>query len=119
MTRINLYGRLARLEDLGKIDAFEEELEDRFGNLPAPLTNLIEQAHLLHLAKAADVRQARAGPKGVSLTMPEAIIPSAKTRLAKWADQVSQRENKIIVGVATHTDPERRDLLQALLSALV
>jgi transcription-repair coupling factor (superfamily II helicase) len=118
VTRINLYGRLTRLEDLAKIDAFEEELEDRFGNLPAPLTNLIDQARLLHLAKVAGVRQVRAGPKGVSLTMPEAIMPSARKRLAKWADQVSQKEDKIIVGVATDTDEERRALIQRVLSAL-
>jgi transcription-repair coupling factor (superfamily II helicase) len=118
VTRINLYGRLARLDGPGEIDAFEEELEDRFGNLPTPLTDLIEQARLLRLAKAAGVRQVRAGPKGVSLTMPEAIMSSAGTRLAKWADQVSRKEDKIVVSVATHTDAERRDLIQGVLSAL-
>ncbi|MBO9547174.1 DEAD/DEAH box helicase [Caulobacter sp.] len=118
VTRINLYGRLARFDGSGDIDAFEEELEDRFGSLPAQLTDLLDQARLQRLARAAGVRQLRAGPKGVSLAMPAAAIPVAEKALSRWGGKLSTGDGKIVVGVATETDAERRDLVQSLLSAL-
>ncbi len=119
VTRINLYGRLARLDGLGDIDAFEEELEDRFGPLPAPLTALLDQARLQRLAKAADVRQVRAGPKGVSLAIPAVALSAAEKALDRWADKVSRREGKIVVSLGAETDADRRDIVQGLLSALI
>ncbi|WP_454718788.1 TRCF domain-containing protein [Caulobacter segnis] len=118
MTRINLYGRLARLDGPGDIDAFEEELEDRFGSLPAPLTDLLDQARLQRLAKAAGVRQVRAGPKGVSLALPPAALPAAQKALAIWTEKLSLGDGKIVVGIVSETDADRRDLVHSLLSAL-
>ncbi len=118
VTRINLYARLARLEDQGQIDAFEEELEDRFGALP-PLTNtLLDQARLQRLAKSAGVRQVRAGPKGVSLTLATPAPAKAKRALSRWRDVLTVREDKLVVALACDSEPERRALAQALLSAL-
>lgn len=118
VTRINLYGRLARLESLADIDAFEEELEDRFGSLPEPLTGLLDQIRLQQLAKAAGVRQVRAGPKGVSLTMPKAALRKAEKALQHWADDLVVSEDKMVVSVPTEADTARRELVQSLLSAL-
>lgn len=68
VTRINLYARLARLETIGELDAFEEELEDRFGALPPALVTLLAQARLQRLARDAGVRHVGAGPKAIALT---------------------------------------------------
>ena len=66
--RLMLYGRLARIEDEGALDRFEEELEDRFGTLPEPALLLIELARVRLLARGAGVAKVDAGPAAIALT---------------------------------------------------
>ncbi|MEP9403492.1 DEAD/DEAH box helicase [Sphingomonas silueang] len=66
--RLMLYGRLARIEDAGALDAFEEELEDRFGALPEEARLLIDLARVRLLACAAGVAKVDAGPAAIALT---------------------------------------------------
>jgi transcription-repair coupling factor (superfamily II helicase) len=73
--RIALYARLARIADLGALDAFEEELADRFGELPAEAARLIATARLRALARAAGIARIDAGPAAIALTpRPGAVI---------------------------------------------
>jgi transcription-repair coupling factor (superfamily II helicase) len=118
VTRIGLYGRLARMESLDEIDAFEEELEDRFGTIPAQTTTLLSLARLQALARVGEVRQVRAGPKGVALTLTPQAAKAAAKRLARVAAEVSLDDGKIVVGTPTDSDAERRDLVERLLVAL-
>lgn len=66
--RLMLYGRLARIEDEGVLDAFEEELEDRFGTLPEEAQLLVDLARIRLLAQAAAVAKVDAGPAAIALT---------------------------------------------------
>ncbi len=66
--RLTLYGRLARIEDEGTLDAFEEELEDRFGTLPDEARLLVELARVRLLARGAGVAKVDAGPAAIALT---------------------------------------------------
>ncbi len=54
--RLNLYKRLASLEDLGEIDRVREEILDRFGPLPETIENLLRYGALKHLAKRLRIR---------------------------------------------------------------
>jgi transcription-repair coupling factor (superfamily II helicase) len=54
--RLNLYKRLASIEDLAEIDRIREEALDRFGPLPASLENLLRYGALKHLAKRLRIR---------------------------------------------------------------
>lgn len=67
-TRLGLYVRLARLPDASAIDAFEEELLDRFGPLPAPAETLLAQARLRLGARQAGIVRIDAGDAGIALT---------------------------------------------------
>jgi len=118
VTRIGLYGRLARMETLEEIDAFEEELEDRFGAIPAQAVTLLSRARLQALARAAEVRQVRAGPKGAALTLTPSSAKSAAKRLARLAPDMSVDEGKIVISQPTEDDAQRRDLVERLLLAL-
>jgi transcription-repair coupling factor (superfamily II helicase) len=118
VTRIGLYGRLARMETLDEIDAFEEELEDRFGAVPAQAATLLSLARLQALARAAEVRQVRAGPKGVALTLPLRAAKVAAKRLARVATEISLDEGKVVITEATESDDQRRDLVERLLLTL-
>ena len=54
--RLNLYKRLASVEDLGEIDRIREEIRDRFGPPPDPIENLLRYGALKFLAKKLRVR---------------------------------------------------------------
>ena len=54
--RLRLYRRLAGVTTLPGIDEMAKELEDRFGDLPEPLANLLYQLRLKILAMEASVK---------------------------------------------------------------
>ncbi len=66
--RLALYGRLARLREEAAIDAFEEELEDRFGAIPAEAAVLLDLARVRRSARAAGITRIDAGPAAVAFT---------------------------------------------------
>ncbi len=54
--RLNLYKRLASIEDLAEIDRIRQEARDRFGPLPDPIENLLRYGALKYLAKRLRIR---------------------------------------------------------------
>ncbi len=118
VTRINLYGRLARLERLGEIDDFEEELTDRFGALPDPALALLDNARLVTLARSAGVRGVRGGPKGVSLTLPSRSHDRAMQVLAPWREAASSDGDRIMIAAVLEDEAARRVMAQHILQAL-
>ncbi|MBE7219009.1 MAG: DEAD/DEAH box helicase [Caulobacteraceae bacterium] len=67
VVRINLYARLSRLDTLDEVDAFEEELADRFGDPPPAALNLLTRARLFRVACEAGVRKVSSGPKALAI----------------------------------------------------
>jgi transcription-repair coupling factor (superfamily II helicase) len=67
--RINLYARVAKLASDEEIEALEDEIEDRFGPLPDPVTQLVELARLRGQCRAARVARLDAGPQAVAATL--------------------------------------------------
>jgi transcription-repair coupling factor (superfamily II helicase) len=117
VTRINLYARLARLETMEAIDAFEDELQDRFGALPPPLVLLLAQSRLAAVARAAGVREVSAGPKAIAVT----LAPGRRENAAKAAKRIAGVEPKgdrLIIPVASETQAERLDRVERILTAL-
>jgi len=66
--RLALYVRLARIEDSAGIEAFREELIDRFGMLPRQAEALMARAHIRKAAKALNIERIDAGPAAIALT---------------------------------------------------
>ena len=65
--RLGLYRRIGALETDGETEAMAAELVDRFGRLPAEVTNLLEVVTLKRMCRAAGVEKLEAGPKGMVL----------------------------------------------------
>ena len=74
--RLNLYVRLARLRDRTELEAFEDELLDRFGPLPEPASALVDRARLTMLAFEMDIRAINAGPAAIALTPADEKSPA-------------------------------------------
>lgn len=66
--RLALYARLARLPDGSALDAFEAELEDRFGAVPAAARDLLDVARIRAMAHAIGIRRIDAGQAAIALT---------------------------------------------------
>ncbi|KQT88209.1 hypothetical protein ASG48_01870 [Aurantimonas sp. Leaf443] len=80
-TRIDLYFRLARLTDAADLSAFEEELADRFGTMPAPVRRLVGVTRLRIAASAAGLGRIEAGPGGIALAFAGGAIPDCARAL--------------------------------------
>jgi transcription-repair coupling factor (superfamily II helicase) len=83
--RLNLYRRLADLDDEGEIDAFGAEMVDRFGPLPDEVRHLLDTVVVKALCRRANVAKIEAGPKGAVVSFrddrfanPEGLIAYIK-----------------------------------------
>jgi transcription-repair coupling factor (superfamily II helicase) len=77
--RLQLYGRLARLQSVGEVDVFEEELADRFGAIPDAALELLALVRLRILARTLGIRRIDAGPAAIALTPDFAVDPAPWT----------------------------------------
>ncbi len=94
--RINLYARLSRLASAEEVDAFEEELDDRFGPLPPEAVALVTSARLGVLARAAGVRKLTAGPSAVALDLDHAAETAAET-LAGGDEALTLKPGRLVL----------------------
>ena len=110
-TRLTLYVRLGRLVEEGEIDAFEEELVDRFGPLPEAAATLMAQARLRLAARVACVARVDGGPSAIALTPRSNFCADAARH-----GLIAKNDRLLLVEV---TDASQRfERVQALLEAL-
>ena len=67
-TRLSLYLRLARLTSRVELDAFEDELADRFGEEPEEAAMLLRIANARVLLRDANIAKLDAGPTAIAFT---------------------------------------------------
>ncbi|QQR38059.1 DEAD/DEAH box helicase [Devosia rhizoryzae] len=95
VVRINLYARLQRITKSDDLDAFAEELEDRFGPLPEATEQLIAVSRLAIAAGTIGIDRIDAGPLGIALTAARDFDP---VQIAKnLASESKIKERRIIV----------------------
>ncbi|MER9332269.1 TRCF domain-containing protein [Mesorhizobium sp. M0488] len=66
--RVGLYSRLSRMRSEPDLDAFSDELEDRFGNLPGEVAALLELTRLRIAAGGLGVGKVDVGPQAIAFT---------------------------------------------------
>ena len=101
--RLSLYHRLARLQGTEQVDAFAEELEDRFGDTPPGLSALLTLARLRCLCAAAGISRLDLGPRGASF---RAEGPFALSELHARLGGIV-RGDRLVSDVAGSTQVER------------
>jgi len=95
-TRINLYARLARLTAVEDIDAFHEEVEDRFGPLPEGASALLSAARLTALALAAGVTEITSGPRATAFTVSPPVAKALAETLALTPERRWSKDRLIV-----------------------
>ena len=110
--RVTCYARLARLTEGDAIDAFEAELEDRFGAAPEEARTLLAVARIRAGARAANIAAITAGPAAIAFT------PHSGTEIAGDAHGLEAKDDRWLLRERID-DPEARlgriaDLLDAL-----
>jgi len=80
--RLGLYRRLATLKTREEIDAFADELIDRFGPLPDEVEHLLDVMEIKALCRRAGIAEIDAGPKGASILFRKGQFANAQGLVA-------------------------------------
>jgi len=109
--RLTLYRRVAALEDQAGIDAFIDELTDRFGPPPASVRHLLEIMAIKQLCRRSGIERVEAGPKGAVLSLRDGgvIEPAALVRYVSAPENaLSLRPDNRLVAARRWPDTEAR-----------
>jgi transcription-repair coupling factor (superfamily II helicase) len=109
-TRVGLYIRLARITDVNGLDAFEDELGDRFGELPEEVRRLLAIARVRVLARAGGIAKVDAGPAAIAFA-PRGDMPAPPAGL-------EEKNGRLILKEALEVPLERVARVEAVLSDL-
>ena len=109
--RISLYARLGRLRSDADLDAFEAELEDRFGELPEEAALLLSIARVRERARALGIARIDAGPAAIALT-PRRDAPPALGEI----DGLVEKDGRLLLKEPHEDAAERLERLAALLA---
>ncbi len=109
--RLNLYRRLAELDDEGEIDAFGAEMVDRFGPLPDEVRHLLDTVVVKALCRRANVAKIEAGPKGAVVSFREDRFANPEGLIAfihKQGRDARVRPDMKVVFFSDWDEPEDR-----------
>ncbi|AXB78759.1 TRCF domain-containing protein [Novosphingobium sp. P6W] len=110
--RLSLYVRLARIEDEAGLDAFEDELLDRFGPLPAEVSGLIAHARIRLAARALRIARIDAGPAAIAIT------PHRECTIEAAAAGFVEKKGRWILSQPRPATDDRIARVESLLDAL-
>jgi transcription-repair coupling factor (superfamily II helicase) len=112
--RLNLHARLARLASLDEVEAFAEELEDRFGPPPDAIDGLFARAQAAIFCRELGIEKIEAGPKGIAIAFRGGHVMGAKA----GPGGASSRRKPLIVAKATESGRERHAVVLEVLRKL-
>ena len=114
--RLNLYSRLQRFETGAEVDAFADELEDRFGPPPPETTLLIDLARFEDRSQQASGLPGSPRAQTASRWVRRPPIPPIR-RFGKRPDCI-RRNDRLIFKIATQSEPERLSVVRELVDGL-
>lgn len=106
--RIGLHRRIARTREAGELDALREEMEDRFGPLPAPVERLLAIAGLRCRCRALGIASLGCGPAGVAVTLRGERAAARAATLAKRSTGVLRAQDDRLSAALEAPDAESR-----------
>ena len=117
--RIELASALDRVDDEPGLDRLHSDTLDRFGPMPASLETLFALAALRLRCQTLGIRRLDAGPKAVAATFVQADAAALQKRIRPATDgPLRWSDCKLVLEVASQTDAERWEAVEALLDRL-
>jgi transcription-repair coupling factor (superfamily II helicase) len=116
--RINLYARLDALRDAEEISAFEDEVRDRFGPPPLPVTHLFLRAKLRTLCREAGIVALEAGEKAIAATPRVTPTAAIVAEIGRRSGGVRWHAGRFILPHGGVPPAERADLAAKFLDLL-
>lgn len=111
--RVQFYVKLARLRSIAAVDEFEEEIADRFGQIPQAADSLLVAARISVLAQQAGVARIDAGPAAIAFT------PQSDAHVGRWIEAgLEASGERFVLNVAIADVRERGDHLLSFLESL-
>jgi transcription-repair coupling factor (superfamily II helicase) len=89
--RLRIYKQIASTRNEAELDNFYRDLEDRFGELPLPVRNLLEYARLRILGRARGVTAIERSAQGIDIKFHETarIDPEKIVELVGASDKIT------------------------------
>lgn len=115
--RLNLYARLQRLTTNSEIDAFAEEIEDRFGEMPEEVVMLLDVMRVKLAAARTHVSRIDAGPVAIAIDFRRPLKQKQWTDLLRH-EGLRNKDERLIYAKETETAPERLKLTRDLLATI-
>ncbi|WP_336742970.1 DEAD/DEAH box helicase [Aureimonas altamirensis] len=117
--RIELASALDRVDDEPGLDRLHSDTLDRFGPMPASLETMFALAALRLRCQTLGIRRLDAGPKAVAATFVQADAAALQKRIKPATDgPLRWSDCKLVLEVASQTDAERWEAVEALLDRL-
>ncbi|MEI9411826.1 DEAD/DEAH box helicase [Mesorhizobium salmacidum] len=114
--RVGLYARLSRMTSETDLDAFGEELEDRFGDMPGQAADLLELTRLRIGAAELGISKVDVGPEAIAITFRK------KTAAFEWRFENAQsfefRNGRLIFRPSIPPRGSGVDAVRSLVGAL-
>jgi transcription-repair coupling factor (superfamily II helicase) len=114
--RLEMYARISKCQSQGELDAIENELEERFGEVPTDASNLLAIAGIELNCRRAGVQQLNAGPDGIAAILRDWAWPKIRRRAPIGA--LSWKDGRVIYRRRTEAS-DRLRAVRELLDILV
>jgi transcription-repair coupling factor (superfamily II helicase) len=110
--RVGLYVRLSRITNLEALEAFEDELADRFGEPPDEVQQLLATIRVRVLARTAHIEKVDSGPAAIAFT------PHANFVAQDEPGEIEQSNGRLLLKQAIDDPVERLKKAEAVLTEL-
>lgn len=121
-SRLELYQRIAQIQEIEEIEDLHSELLDRYGQIPEAFLNLLSIIDLKVLSKKAHIDKVDVGQKGVVISFyknlfpnPEKLIPHIQSHHGMMR---LRQDHKLVVLTHWHTHEDKMKGLRQILSEL-
>jgi transcription-repair coupling factor (superfamily II helicase) len=121
-SRLELYQRIAQIQEVDEIKDLHEELLDRYGQIPEAFLNLLSIIDLKVLSKKAHVDKVDVGQKGVIISFYKNLFPSPEKLIQHIQSHHGimrlRQDHKLVVITHWLTHEDKMKGLRQILSEL-
>jgi hypothetical protein len=89
----------SRCASLDEVEAFAEELEDRFGPPPDVMDGLLARAQASIFCRELGIEKIEAGPKGISIAFRDGAAAKRKPLMVAKATEPGPGRHGVVLGV--------------------